>query len=151
MWEKLKESPRNNRRGTDAKRGWSRVPRREDHPALWPGGNDGERSPRLLEGWQWLPHRQNQNPQGMKDKKTLSMSLSSGGMQGGSPHKASQLLLPSQNVLTVPYNTIAAGRLLCSPGAVLTEGRSDSEEHFFLQLFALPTTWHHNVRLGFFN
>ena len=105
----------------------------------------------LLEGWQWLPHRQNQNPQGMKGKNKLSMSLSSGGMQGGSPRKASRLLLPSQSVLTVPYNTIAADGLLCSPGAVLTEGCSDSEEHFFLQLFALPTTWHHNVRLGFFN
>ena len=50
----------------------------------------------LLEGWQWLPHRQNQNPQGMKGENKLSMSLSSGGRQGGSPHKASQLLLPSQ-------------------------------------------------------
>ena len=92
----------------------------------------------LLEGWQWLPHRQNQNPQGVKGKDKLSLSLSSGGRQGGSPRNASQLLLPSQSVLTVPYNTVAAERVLCSPGAVLTEGCSDSEEHFFLHLFALP-------------
>ena len=29
---------------------WSRAPRREDHPALWPGGNDGERNPDFIGG-----------------------------------------------------------------------------------------------------